>query len=59
MLHLPFPSQPCSYKASNISVNRIKCLIDPSRRSIPQDTYSASFAGTRKPLKLDTLAQFF
>lgn len=29
ILHLPFPSQPCGHKGSSISVNRIKCSIDP------------------------------
>lgn len=57
--HLPFPSQPCGHKGSNISVSRIKCSIEPARHSIPQDTHSASFNEARKPLKLAMGAQFF
>lgn len=40
ILHLPFPSQPCGHKGSSISVNRIKCSIDPASHSILQDTPS-------------------
>lgn len=57
-LHLPFPSQPCGHKESSISVNRIKCSIEPASHSILRDTLSAGLNKAPKPLNLTILAQF-
>lgn len=58
ILHLPFPSQPCGHKGSSISVNRIKCSIDPSSHSILQDTLSTGPNKAPKLLNLAISAQF-
>lgn len=54
-LHLPFPSQPCGHKESSISVNRIKCSIDPVSHSILQDTFSNGLNKAPKTPKPDHL----
>lgn len=54
-LHLPFPSQPCGHKESSISVNRIKCSIDPASHSILQDTFSNGLNKAPKTPKPDHL----
>lgn len=56
--HLPFPSQPCGHKGSSISVNRIKCSIDPASHSILQDTLSTGLSKAPKPLNWAITARF-
>ncbi|KAI4819153.1 hypothetical protein KUCAC02_004424, partial [Chaenocephalus aceratus] len=48
---------PCGHKGSSISVNRIKCSIDPASHSILQDNPSTGLNKAPKPHNLAISAQ--